>query len=41
LVVEARGDIMTRLYNSDVYYDKYLDRYYASESLYFHELDAV
>lgn len=41
LVIEARGDIMTRLYSSDVYYDKYLDRYYASESLYFHELDTM
>lgn len=40
-VTVERGDIMTKLYSSDVYYDKYLDRYYANESLYLRELDEL
>lgn len=40
-VTAERVDIMTKLLNSDVYYDRYLDRYYASESLYLRELDEL
>lgn len=40
-VFEDRYDISQKLVNSEVYYDKYLDRYYASESLYFRELDEL
>ena len=38
-VVPEKWDIIYRFDNTDIYHDKYLDRLYANEELYYRELD--
>ena len=39
--VDEKWDLVYKLENSEVYYDRYLERFYANEELFYHELDMM
>ena len=39
--ITERTDLIYKVYNTDIYYDKYLERFYATAELYYRELDEM